>query len=76
MTKYSLLVPRSVEVSAQIHAAAALAPDKEPQHTENKAAQVHTRSTYFGEERIPLHLPGIESRLLGRPTHSIVTIMT
>jgi len=62
-----------VEVSGQLQAAAALAPDKEPQPTEHESAQAHTRSTYFGEETNPLYLPGIESRLLGRQTLSIVT---
>ena len=31
ITKYSLLLTRSVVVTGQLHAAAALAPDKEPQ---------------------------------------------
>jgi len=43
------LLKRSVEVRGQLHAAAALAPDKEPQPTEHEAAQTRTRSTYFRE---------------------------
>jgi hypothetical protein len=65
-----------MEVSGQLHVAAALAPDKEPKPTEYEAAQAHTRSTYFRKEKNPLYPPGIESRILGRRTQNIVTIMT
>jgi hypothetical protein len=63
-----------MEVSAELHAPAALSPGKETPVPISKRMGGVSESVWVVWRRYTLPLPGIELRIFGRPARSLVTI--